>query len=360
MGIKICIIGCGNISNTRHIPALKKNPKAEIVGLISAEIDKIQRTIKKHRFPEIIDSFVLDPERDPYEQLCNVKWFLDNIDAVIIGTPPQTHYDLAIACLKLKKHVLLEKPMMMNSGQCDEAIELARESGVVLGIMHSFQFSNGMITLSEKVNKGELGSIKSILEVQLTNRKRRLPLWYDELPLGLFYDESAHFFYCANRFGDGDLRVSNANAVFNKDENTPLFLQAQVFAGSVPVQMYMNFNSPICEWFYILIGDEKIALYDYFKDILVVLDNDGEHLSKNVLKTSLSFVAQFWKGFIINGIKMLSGKLLYGQDVCVDKYLEAINNGKDICFELSPLLGKQVVKAMNEVIAYAKNGNKLD
>ena len=47
--------------------------------------------------------------------------------------------------------------------------------------------------MDKLLKSGELGKIESILELQLTNRNRRLPSWYDELPLGLYYDEAAHF-----------------------------------------------------------------------------------------------------------------------------------------------------------------------
>ena len=219
--------------------------------------------------------------------------------------------------------------------------------------MHSFQFSNGINNLYKRYSTGEFGKLKSILELQLTNRDRRLPIWYNELPLGLFYDEASHFFYGARRFG-GELRIINAHASFNdKSDNTPHFLEVQLMAGDVPVQMYMNFNSPICEWGLLLICEKKIAIYDYFKDILIVLDNDNQHLAKDVLKTSLNFTAKFWAGFIKNGFKMVSHKLLYGHDSCIRKFIDAVQ-GEESCFELSAELGREVVIAMNEVVKRAE------
>ncbi len=169
----------------------------------------------------------------------------------------------------------------------------------------------------------------------------------------MYYDEVAHFFYSARKFG-GKLKVLNAHAQFNQEEDaTPRFLEAQLLSGNIPVQMYMNFNSPICEWGLILIGEKKIAIYDYFKDILIVLKNDQQHYAKDVLKTSLSFFIQFWKGFIKNGVAMIRGSLLYGHDRCLEKFAEAIQTNKR-CFELGGELGQEVIEAMNEVIQYAK------
>ncbi|MCI9402004.1 MAG: Gfo/Idh/MocA family oxidoreductase [Lachnospiraceae bacterium] len=351
--IKICIIGAGNISNTRHIPAILQNEDMQIVGIISDEKKKIVRTVKNHPCLKNCHMLVINQTENVGEQLHNCEWFKRNVDAVIIGTPPKQHYPMVKASLALGKHVLVEKPMMMNEQECDEVLLLAQSKQVILYVMHSFQFSKGVTELYNRYSKGELGKVKSILEIQLTNRNRRLPVWYNELPLGLYYDEAAHFFYCARRFG-GKLKVQNAHAVFNDgNDNTPRFLEAQLKAGEIPVQMYMNFNSPICEWGLIIIGEKKIAIYDYFKDILIVLKNDNQHYAKDVLRTSLSFFRQFWWGFFKNGIKMIRGKLLYGHDECIARYAKAIKS-KENCFELSGELGKEVVQAMNVVIEYAK------
>ena len=345
--IRVCIIGAGNISNTRHIPSLLMNEEVfEIKGVISDQKSKLDRTKEKYNF--IPNSLLIDINDDIELQLSKCEWFKE-IDAAIIGTPPKQHFSMTLACLKLRKHVLVEKPMMMDVNQCEEVQKLAKNNHVVLYVMHSFQFSNGMMRLVKLHKGGKLGKLQSILELQLSNRDRRLPAWYNDLPLGLFYDEAAHFFYGARRFG-GKLKVLNAHAQYNKEkENTPRFLEVQMHAGDIPVQMYMNFNSPICEWGLILICDKKIAIYDYFKDILIILDNDHEHYAMDVLKTSIAFSSQFWFGFLKNGFKMVSGKLLYGHNECVKRWGRAILNQKT-CFELSAGLGREVVEAMNEVV----------
>ena len=47
-----------------------------------------------------------------------------DIDAVVIATPPSSHYELAVAALRAGKHVLLEKPMVSTMR---EARSLAKE-----------------------------------------------------------------------------------------------------------------------------------------------------------------------------------------------------------------------------------------
>lgn len=335
-----------------HIPAIIKMKQTMCIhGVITDDETKIKRTLKT--YPFIPNALLLkkQPEEKIVEQLQQCRWFMDEVDAVVIGTPPAAHYPMVKACLLCGKHVLVEKPMMMNVEQCADVNAVAEKKNLILNVMHSFQFASGIQKLDKIVQSGELGKIESIVELQLSNRNRRLPLWYNSLPLGLFYDEAAHFFYGAMRFGNGPLQVKNAHAQFNNgDDNTPKFLQVQLRAGDIPVQMCMNFNSPICEWGLLLLGEKKIAVYDYFKDILVLMDNDGQHYAKDVLKLSFQFSWGFWKGFVKSGLKMVGNKLLYGHDEAMKHFANAIQTGKS-----SPLIdkniGMDVVRAMNEVVA---------
>lgn len=352
--LKVCIIGAGNISNTRHIPAILKNGKINIVGVISNDKKKIERTTNKYK---ISNSLLIDPNKDVLEQLKKCSWFMNDVDAVIIGTPPKEHFEMVKVCLMLKKHTLVEKPMMMCVEECDEVIRISEKNNLILYVMHSFQYSNGILEMEKRFKLGEFGNIESILELQVTNRRRRLPLWYNDLPLGLYYDEAAHFFYTAINLG-GELEVKNASAQFNKiNENTPKFIQAQLKAGNVPLQMFMNFNSPICEWGVILLCEKKAVIYDFFKDILIIVDNDDLHLAKNVLKVSLQFSWGFWKGFIKNGFKMVNKNLLYGHDKCINSFANSIYTG-EIDKKLAATTGRKVVKAMNDVVDKIKDGGK--
>ena len=343
--IKICVIGCGNISITRHIPSIKKNKNILLTGIISDNYTNIEKITNNTKIENLL---VIDKKVDVYSQLKNSMWFNNDVDAVVIGTPPMDHYLMTKNCLLLGKHVLVEKPMMMEEDECIDVINIAKEQHLIINVMHSFQFANGIIKMEKYYNKGKLGKLNNIIEIQMTSRKRRLPIWYNELPLGLFYDEAAHFFYSAQRFG-GDICVKNATALYNNNENTPSILQVQAIAGSTPVQMTMNFDSPISEWFFILLCDKKLAIYDYFKDILILINNDNQHLPKDVFRVSRQYFLSFWMGFIRNGINMIMGKLLYGHDLAINAFIESIITGVTN-EKLSAELGMQVVRAMHDVI----------
>lgn len=344
--MKVAIIGAGNISNTRHIPALKKQRDVTIFGVVGVREKNVKETAKRHAIPH---SLVLDQD-DILGSLQAASWFSE-VDAVVIGVPPKEHYALVEAALLCGKNVLVEKPMMMDTKEADTLIALAKKKKKIFYVMHNFQYADGMRQLERRINSGELGEISSFYEAQLTNKRRRLPEWYNDLPLGLFYDEAPHFIYLLERLG-GKITTDSAHAYYSKDKNdrTPLLLSASMRAGKIPVNLFLNFESPICEWYFVVSGEKKIAFYDLFKDILVVLPTDNEHYASDIIKTSWRATFQYWFGFIKNGFKMISGNLLYGHNVVMRSFIDSINAGHPLDKYLDASSGRSSVEAMNKIV----------
>jgi scyllo-inositol 2-dehydrogenase (NADP+) len=353
--VRVAIIGAGNISNTRHIPALKKIKNVEIVGVVGVKSKNIERTLSKYKIPNSL----LISDGSFYESMKDCDWFQD-VDAVAIGAPPRDHYVMVEASLQNNKHVLVEKPMTMDEAEADKLITLAKKQKKQLCVMHNFQFTSGVKKLEEIINKDELGNLISFYEVQLTNRRRRLPEWYKDLPLGLFYDEAPHFMYMLEKFG-GALKIENSFAQLGPDkaDNTPQLLSVSLRAGKYPANIFLNFDSPVCEWYFVVCGDKKIAYYDLFKDILIVLPTDNEHYAGDVLKNSIRMTWQFWFSFIKNGFKMVSGNLLYGHEEVMRKFITAVASGNDVALDINGQAGKRTVADMQAIIKSVKtSGNR--
>ena len=352
--VKVVIIGAGNISNTRHIPALKKAKNAEIIGVLSNKLDRAERTAEQHNIPH----FAQIDSRTPkgLKELQQLSWLKD-ADAVVIGAPPHLHYELVKMSLELNKHVLVEKPMMMNEAECDELISLAKTKKKVFYVMHNFQYASKMLKLTEIVESKKYGEITSITEVQFTNHNRRLPEWYNDLPMGLFYDEAAHFMYLLELHG-GRLKIDNSYATYEQDKtkSTPVTLTVNATAGKVPVTMMLNFSSPVCEWYYIVNFKKHILIYDFFKEILIDVPTDNEHFAKDILRNSFKYTWQYWWQFAGNGFKMISGNLLYGHDSVLADYVQAVQGGV-INGYLTAENGRTNVVSINEIIAKS-NKNK--
>ncbi len=78
----------------------------------------------------------------------------DNINAVCIASPPETHYDLTKQMLNAGKHVLIEKPPAFDLDQLDELNTLAIKNNLVYMLDCLYLFSDPVVKLKELIDHG--------------------------------------------------------------------------------------------------------------------------------------------------------------------------------------------------------------
>lgn len=83
-----------------------------------------------------------------------------DVDAVVIATPAQTHFELTKAALQAGKHVLLEKPMCTSLTDARDLQALAARAGRVLVLGHVFLYNAGIQYLRNGLATGKFGAIQ--------------------------------------------------------------------------------------------------------------------------------------------------------------------------------------------------------
>lgn len=142
--IRVGIIGCGYWG-----PNLIRNFSEIQTSEVVAVADLREERLKSLRNPNQQMATTTD-----YRDLFNL-----DLDAVVIATPPATHYKLAKEVLDHGLNVLIEKPMTTSSAQAEELIELAEQRGCVLMVGHTFEFNSAVYALKRLVDGGEMGKI---------------------------------------------------------------------------------------------------------------------------------------------------------------------------------------------------------
>jgi scyllo-inositol 2-dehydrogenase (NADP+) len=337
--LRVAVVGLGWVGTHRHLPWLRRNRDVEVVGVIDHTPSRVARAKALFRVGEGVAA------EGPHA----VPW-LDGIDAVTIATPPATHAELARAYLLAGKDVLLEKPMALEVGRARELAEIAEREGRVLAMVHNFQFARSAIRLQRLIADGKLGEIQAVWGAQLSNPRRRLPEWYESLPLGLFYDESPHFFYLVRSILGPDLHMDVVHLVPGPSgRSTPAAITLLMRAGATPAQISMNFTAPVSEWHLTVIGSEALAVVDVFRDVLVMTRNDREHLGRHILRTTADAMTSHLGGVARSGALNIVGKLAYGNDVVIARFVTACRTRvppKDI----SAADGVEVVRLQHEVL----------
>src|SRR5262245_17844906 len=161
------VIGAGWVTRARHIPALRRSRRCRVVGVIDHHLDRARDLAGRFKIPQVSEGL-------------KAPW-LDEADAVTIGVSPLSHFEVARSMLERGKHVLLEKPMCLSVAEGEALARSARQKHLTLAIVHNFQFARSVLRARALLASGRWGRVVGLHGFQLSNEKRRLPTWYDQL-----------------------------------------------------------------------------------------------------------------------------------------------------------------------------------
>ena len=112
------VIGIGDITTRRVIPAIRSESRSHLYGVVTR--DKAKGAGVADRVWDNLDDALADRQ----------------IDAVYVATPVALHAPQSIAALKAGKHVLCEKPVAMDYAEASSMVHVARERGKILGVAY--------------------------------------------------------------------------------------------------------------------------------------------------------------------------------------------------------------------------------
>jgi UDP-2-acetamido-3-amino-2,3-dideoxy-glucuronate N-acetyltransferase len=106
------------------------------------------------------------------------------IAAVVLATPPATHFSLARKAIEAGKHVWIEKPLALCVEEGRELVGLSRSKGTVLFVDHTFVYDPAIRKIRELIVQGELGSVRHIYSQRLNlgRIKRDSNVWWNSAP----------------------------------------------------------------------------------------------------------------------------------------------------------------------------------
>jgi scyllo-inositol 2-dehydrogenase (NADP+) len=82
----------------------------------------------------------------------------DSVDLVILATPHNTHFALAMQAMAAGKHVVIDKPMALTLAEADALLAERDRTGVVLSVFHNRRWDWDYLTVKQVLASGQLGS----------------------------------------------------------------------------------------------------------------------------------------------------------------------------------------------------------
>ena len=131
-----------------------------LAGLPGVELTIIET--RSDRLREAMTSF---PAMDIAANLGDVQ---DELDAVVIATPPGSHGPVALQALRAGLHTMVEKPLATSVEVAEALVQTADADGLTLMVGHTFEYNAAVWKLKQIVDSGELGRILYIDTARLS------------------------------------------------------------------------------------------------------------------------------------------------------------------------------------------------
>lgn len=163
--LQIGIIGCGGISNQKHMPNLHKlGNLCELVAFCDLIEERAVKAKQDFGTPDAkvytdYQALLKDPE----------------IDLVHVLTPNVSHCPITVAAFEAGKHVMCEKPMAATAAEARKMIDAWKKSGKQFTIGYQNRFRPEVQALHKACENGELGEIYYAKAHAI--RRRAVPTW---------------------------------------------------------------------------------------------------------------------------------------------------------------------------------------
>jgi len=143
--LNVAIIGCGYWGN--HIVRnFNSSPDWNVKYICDKDENQLEKILKNYK--NIVGLLNSDQIFDD-----------ETIDAVVIATPVNSHFELAKKSLLSGKHTWVEKPLTSTTKESEELVEIAKSKKLILHVDHTFIYTPAVRKIKELVNTNVLGDI---------------------------------------------------------------------------------------------------------------------------------------------------------------------------------------------------------
>lgn len=242
MCVNVALIGCGYWGNNlfRNLKFMSECKLKKVIDLSEAKL-----SYYKKKFPEVEFSTNIN------EALSD-----NDISAVIIATPANTHYSIAKKALCSFKHVFVEKPFVMDEKQAKELVDLAEEKKLLLMVGHTFLYNSSVRFLKRQI-ESEIGDVYYIYtqRLNLGSVRKDINVWWNLAP----HDVSILLYLLE---GKKPKSISiNASAYVQKDIEDVAFATLK-WEDNVTTHIHVSWLDPKKTRKIIVVGSEKMIIYD--------------------------------------------------------------------------------------------------
>lgn len=185
--LRLGMIGCGRIAQKRHLPILNRMRGVKLAAIADTDPETLSLVAERYQAPRCYDNHLALLQDDA-------------IDAVMVCTPPASHYAHSRDVLESGRHLYVDSPLALSVQDCESLSALGERSGRVATVGMNLRYHSLVQRARQRIRSGLLGPVQAITATFSTpSRGKRgdvFPDWREPKTVdGSVFGESAlqHF-----------------------------------------------------------------------------------------------------------------------------------------------------------------------
>ena len=283
--VNVGVIGAGYWGKkviSEYLALAKEDPKVSLLRVCDIQEQNLRCCSEVFHIPK-------ERLSNSYKELLD----LDNIDAVHICTPNETHYQICKEALMAGKHVLLEKPMTLSSRQAFELKDLAEKEELVLQVGHIFRFNNALREVRKLIGDDFFGDLY-YLRLQWTTLMLPTP------ERDIIFDLGPHPVDIMNfLLGMWPSKVACKARAYTRETLPEIAYATTEFDTRIMANIELSWLQPGKERCVDVIGSKRCATIDCLNQNVQIFENHGRNGFKIGVQRNNTILAEL-KHFVDN------------------------------------------------------------
>jgi len=236
---QVCVVGAGRWGKN-HIRTLSS------LGVLSGvvESDKNILTDIKNLYPSI----------QTFENLSDALQY--DFDGFTVATPPATHFQITKRIIESGKHVLVEKPITLDSKEAYLLKDLAQDNSVNLMVGHVLLFHPAIRKIKDFIHEGKIGDLLYIYS-------NRLNLGTVRTEENVFWSFAPHDIAVFQYFtGSNPVNILSSGAAFLQKDIHDTTMTTLQYPNNVMGHIYVSWLHPFKEHRLVVVGSKGMIRFE--------------------------------------------------------------------------------------------------
>jgi predicted dehydrogenase len=142
--VRVGIVGTSGWAEFMYLPAMQSHPQAEITAICGRNQRSVKDLAGKYHIPHIFTD---------YKEMIHQG----GLDAILIGTPDDLHYEMTMWSLGAGLHVLCDKPLAVTAQQAWEMYQAAETAKVIHMVLFTYRWMPFFRYVKDLIDQGYVG-----------------------------------------------------------------------------------------------------------------------------------------------------------------------------------------------------------